>query len=66
MPTPVADGLTCQIIYGILGVPLEDLQRLTEFAAIRSNGSATATEASSANQYVALNSKSGTHQYNIS
>jgi len=44
-------------IYGILGVPLEDLPFLTQAAAIRSNGSATASEASSANssllQYIA-------------
>ncbi|KAF2497056.1 cytochrome P450 [Lophium mytilinum] len=38
------------IIYGILGVPFEDLAYLTEQNAIRSNGSATATEASSANK----------------
>jgi len=37
------------IIYGILGVPLKDLPYLTQQAAIRSNGSATATEASTAN-----------------
>merc|ERR1712093_303317 len=36
-------------IYSILGVPLEDLPKLTNFAAIRSNGSGTATEASNAN-----------------
>ncbi|KAH8796549.1 cytochrome P450 55A1 [Hyaloscypha finlandica] len=36
-------------IYSILGVPLSDLPTLTNFAAIRSNGSATATEASNAN-----------------
>ena len=41
-----------QIIYGILGVPFKDLEYLTKFAAIRSNGSATAQEASDANQYV--------------
>jgi nitric oxide reductase len=38
-----------QTIYSILGVPLSDLPTLTNFAAIRSNGSATATEASNAN-----------------
>ena len=38
-----------QIIYGILGVPFTDLPFLTKAAAIRSNGSATASEASSAN-----------------
>ncbi|RDL39244.1 Cytochrome P450 55A2 [Venustampulla echinocandica] len=37
------------IIYGILGVPFSDLPYLTQQAAIRSNGSATATEASKAN-----------------
>ncbi|KAH7351171.1 cytochrome P450 55A1 [Rhexocercosporidium sp. MPI-PUGE-AT-0058] len=36
-------------IYSILGVPLVDLPKLTNFAAIRSNGSGTATEASNAN-----------------
>ncbi|KAF2737470.1 cytochrome P450 55A3 [Polyplosphaeria fusca] len=36
------------IIYGILGVPFEDLAFLTQQNAIRSNGSATATEASTA------------------
>ncbi|CZR67621.1 probable Cytochrome P450 55A3 [Phialocephala subalpina] len=36
-------------IYGILGVPFSDLERLTTFAAIRGNGSATASEASNAN-----------------
>lgn len=36
-------------IYGILGVPFSDLERLTTFAAIRANGSATASEASNAN-----------------
>nr|KAK5432319.1 hypothetical protein LTR18_011178 [Exophiala xenobiotica] len=38
------------IIYGILGVPLNDLEFLTQQAAVRSNGSATALEASRANQ----------------
>ncbi|KAF3484081.1 uncharacterized protein GIQ15_03405 [Arthroderma uncinatum] len=38
------------IIYGILGVPFADLEYLTQQAAIRSNGSATATAASMANQ----------------
>lgn len=37
------------IIYGILGVPLHDLPYLTQQAAIRSNGSGTASEASIAN-----------------
>ncbi|KAH6682981.1 cytochrome P450 [Halenospora varia] len=36
------------IIYGILGVPFEDLPFLTQQAAIRSNGSGTALEASKA------------------
>lgn len=38
-----------QTIYGILGVPFKDLAYLTQQAAIRSNGSATATQASNAN-----------------
>ncbi|EZG11070.1 hypothetical protein H106_00106 [Trichophyton rubrum CBS 735.88] len=38
------------IIYGILGVPFKDLEYLTQQAAIRSNGSATAAAASAANQ----------------
>lgn len=38
-----------QIIYGILGVPFSDLPYLTQQAAIRGNGSATATESSQAN-----------------
>jgi nitric oxide reductase len=42
--------LLLQTIYGILGVPFEDLKFLTQQAAIRSNGSATATAASEANQ----------------
>lgn len=37
-----------QIIYTILGVPFEDLEFLTRQNAIRTNGSATAREASSA------------------
>ncbi|EKG17909.1 Cytochrome P450 [Macrophomina phaseolina MS6] len=37
-------------IYEILGVPSEDLKFLTKQAAVRSNGSATAAEASNANQ----------------
>ncbi|TVY43929.1 Cytochrome P450 [Lachnellula subtilissima] len=37
------------IIYGILGVPFKDLPYLTNQAAIRSNGSATASEAGTAN-----------------
>jgi nitric oxide reductase len=44
--------LLLQTIYGILGVPFEDLKFLTQQAAIRSNGSATATAASEANQWV--------------
>ncbi|WZH45500.1 P450nor complexed with 3 Pyridinealdehyde adenine dinucleotide [Fusarium acuminatum] len=38
------------IIYTILGVPFHDLQYLTQQNAIRTNGSSTAREASSANQ----------------
>jgi nitric oxide reductase len=38
------------IIYTILGVPFDDLEYLTEQAAIRSHGSANAREASAANQ----------------
>jgi fungal nitric oxide reductase len=38
------------IIYDILGVPFKDLEYLTQCNAIRSNGSATATEASNANR----------------
>ncbi|KAH6972413.1 cytochrome P450 55A3 [Ilyonectria sp. MPI-CAGE-AT-0026] len=38
------------IIYTILGVPFEDLEYLTQQNAIRTNGSATAQEASLANQ----------------
>ena len=38
------------IIYGILGVPMEDLKFLTEQNAVRTNGSATASEASNANR----------------
>lgn len=38
------------IIYGILGVPFKDLEYLTQCNAIRTNGSATATEASNANK----------------
>lgn len=38
----------------MLGVPFEDLSFLTSQADIRSNGSATATEASKANQSVSL------------
>ncbi|KAK5157247.1 hypothetical protein LTR04_005437 [Oleoguttula sp. CCFEE 6159] len=38
-----------KIIYGILGVPFKDLEYLTQCNAIRSNGSATATEAAGAN-----------------
>ncbi|KXL50294.1 hypothetical protein M433DRAFT_7445 [Acidomyces richmondensis BFW] len=37
-------------IYSILGIPFEDLNYLTQQNAIRTNGSATATEASKANQ----------------
>ncbi|UNI13851.1 Nitric oxide reductase (NAD(P)(+), nitrous oxide-forming) [Purpureocillium takamizusanense] len=38
------------VIYHILGVPPEDLEKLTEKNAIRSNGSGTAREASAASQ----------------
>lgn len=37
-------------IYEILGVPFKDLAKLTEFAAIRSNGSSTAAAAANANK----------------
>lgn len=43
-----------QTIYGILGVPHEDLEYLTQQAAVRGNGSATATESSKANQCVSV------------
>ncbi|KAM7213265.1 Cytochrome P450 [Rhypophila decipiens] len=42
--------LPSYIIYTILGVPFEDLEFLTRQNAIRTNGSSTAREASSANQ----------------
>lgn len=42
--------LPSYIIYTILGVPFEDLEFLTQQNAIRTNGSSTAREASSANQ----------------
>ncbi|KAJ4299186.1 hypothetical protein N0V90_004430 [Kalmusia sp. IMI 367209] len=42
--------LPSYIIYEILGVPFQDLEFLTQQNAIRSNGSATATEASNANK----------------
>lgn len=42
------DHIIIQIIYSILGVPFEDLAFLTQQNSIRSNGSATATEASGA------------------
>jgi hypothetical protein len=45
--------LSFQTIYGILGVPFKDLAYLTQQAAIRSNGSATASQASNANALVA-------------
>jgi len=52
----LSDGLMLRlkIIYGLLGVPFKDLEYLTKCNAIRSNGSATATEASNANKYVVL------------
>jgi hypothetical protein len=44
--------ISCQkIIYGILGVPFKDLEYLTQCNAIRSHGSATATEAANANKW---------------
>ena len=50
---PGTQGLTgTQIIYTILGVPFSDLPYLTQQNAIRTNGSATAREASTANQHV--------------
>ncbi|OBT42222.1 hypothetical protein VE00_07730 [Pseudogymnoascus sp. WSF 3629] len=53
-PVDVVEKLALPVasytIYGILGVPFEDLKFLTQQAAIRSNGSATATAASQANQ----------------
>lgn len=42
--------LPSYIIYGIIGVPFTDLPYLTRQAAIRSNGSATASEAGGASQ----------------
>ncbi|EEH10007.1 cytochrome P450 [Histoplasma capsulatum G186AR] len=42
--------LPSYIIYGILGVPKEDLAYLTECNAVRSNGSSTAAAASNANK----------------
>lgn len=42
--------LPSYVIYTILGVPFEDLEFLTKQNAIRTNGSSTAREASSANQ----------------
>ncbi|GKT72138.1 cytochrome P450 [Colletotrichum tofieldiae] len=42
------------IIYTILGVPFEDLEYLTQQNAIRTNGSGTALQAQSANQYAIL------------
>jgi nitric oxide reductase len=37
-----------QIIYTLLGVPFEDLEFLTQQNSVRTNGSATAREASAA------------------
>lgn len=42
--------LPSYIIYGLLGVPQEDLKYLTNCAAVRSNGSSTAAAAANANQ----------------
>ncbi|KAH7082561.1 cytochrome P450 55A1 [Paraphoma chrysanthemicola] len=53
-PVNLVEGLALPvpsyIIYDILGVPSEDLEFLTTQAAVRSNGSGTASEASKANQ----------------
>ena len=49
--TPILDPprlTAAQIIYTILGVPFEDLEFLTQQNSIRTNGSATAREASAA------------------
>ncbi|KAE8452851.1 hypothetical protein EG329_013123 [Mollisiaceae sp. DMI_Dod_QoI] len=52
-PVDLGDKLAVPVpsytIYSILGVPFSDLERLTTFAAIRGNGSATVSEASNAN-----------------
>lgn len=42
--------MASQIIYRMLGIPLSDMKKLSEFNAIRTNGSSTATQASVANQ----------------
>lgn len=42
--------MTRKVIYTILGVPFKDLEFLTQQNAIRTNGSATARQASSASQ----------------
>jgi fungal nitric oxide reductase len=56
-PTKLADlvasfalPMASEIIYRMLGIPLSDMQKLSEFNAIRTNGSSTATQASTANQ----------------
>ncbi|OJD35823.1 cytochrome p450 55a1 [Diplodia corticola] len=49
-PPNASPAVLARIIYGILGVLFPDLAFLTKQAAIRSNGSATATEASRASQ----------------
>jgi fungal nitric oxide reductase len=51
-PSRAEPSLLAKIIYGILGVPFQDLEYLTQCNAIRSNGSATASEASNANRSV--------------
>ncbi|KAL4997041.1 hypothetical protein BDV10DRAFT_186554 [Aspergillus recurvatus] len=40
------------VIYHILGIPVEDINYLTETNAVRSNGSSTAAAAQNANQLV--------------
>lgn len=42
--------MASEIIYRILGIPLNDMAKLSEFNAIRTNGSSTATQASTANE----------------
>ncbi|KAF7564004.1 hypothetical protein G7046_g94 [Stylonectria norvegica] len=49
-PVDLVQNFALPIIYTVLGVPFEDLAYLTNQNAIRTNGSATASEASSANK----------------
>ena len=42
--------LNRQIIYGILGTPIKDLDYLTSCNAVRTNGSSTAAQAANANK----------------